>query len=108
MAEPTYIRVITPAAAAYLWRKSPVTLHNLDAGFAGVWLKESGRKPCRLFSFKTLCERWGEPDDNRLAMLEIRELPMHITSDGGTVWELVSPRPMVVDQDGNMALELKE
>ena len=68
---------------------------------------EGWGKPFLAYSFEDCRARWGEPDAIRLALLLKIEL-LQIAGEGGAVWELIAPRPLVLDDGGNLAVDMED
>lgn len=104
---PPIIRVVSPEAAAYLWRISDARLRRLalDGKLAHATIKGWGRKPCRCFAFDACVERWGSPDPDRLSLLLCLSL-LQVTSEGAAVWELYVPRPRIAVGDDDLAVSM--
>ena len=103
------IQLVTPRAAAYLWRRTEARMRRLrlDGKLQTRRVEGWGSKPFLAYSFESCRARWGEPDANRLALLLKVEV-LQIAGDGGAVWELIAPRPIVVDDAGNLAVTLED
>lgn len=71
-------------------------------------LRGWGRRPCRVYSFDACIERWGEPDPDRLCLLLRIVLPVHARANDAACWELFTPRPLVVDEHGDLAVTMEE
>ena len=102
------IRVCTPAAASYLWRISDARLRRLalDGALPFRTVKGWGRKACRVYDFEACRARWGEPDPDALDLLLRLEL-IQIANRGGVRFELFTPRPVVVDHNGDLATSME-
>ena len=108
MKKPPILKAATPAAASYLWRISDSRLRRLalDGKLPYRIVTGWGRKPSRAYSFDACVKRWGQPDPDRLCLLLKIEL-VQITGDGGTIWELLVTRPVVLDQAGDLATTME-
>ena len=63
-----------------------------------------GGKPSRGFDFAACVARWGDPDPDRLAMLEPGAQRVNqVDSRGGTAWKLYAPLPTIEAEDGGFA-----
>ena len=63
-----------------------------------------GAKKCRAYSFDACVARWGDPDPDRLAMLEPGAQRVNqVDSRGGTAWKLYAPLPTIEAEDGGFA-----
>ena len=105
--EPTAYKIVSPEAAAYIWRISDARLRRLalDGKLKHVSVTGWG-KASRAYSFEACRERWGEPDADRLCLLSRFDL-FQVTGEGGAVWELYVKRPAVVDSDGKLAVSME-
>lgn len=89
------IRLVTPAAAAYLWRISEARMRRLRLdGELRTRTVRWGSKPFHAYEFESLRERWGEPDADRLDL----SLTVKWTDATAAVtWELIAVLPRVED-----------
>ena len=105
---PTRVTLITPVAASWIWQISDARLRRLaiDGKLPHRTLRGWG-KPTRVYFFDACVERWGAPDDERLSML-MTVTAYQIRSPGATLWEIMTVRPTVLDDDGDLAIHLEE
>ena len=61
-----------------------------------------GPKPCRAYEWDACCSRWGEPDPDRVVLL-LTITAYQMSSKGAAVFEILTPRPVVLDDDGRLA-----
>ena len=106
MKAPKTIRIITPAAACYLWQRSDGLLRRLalDGKLAYRTIHGLGPKPMRGYLFDACVERWGEPDQDRLGFL-VTVTSYQVGKDVGAVWEILMRRPHVLDEGGDLATD---
>ena len=102
------IKIITPAAAAWVWRCGDAKLRHL--ALAGKlpfrFVKLPGRARWRAYSVASLIEILGEPDPDRLGLL-LRVDLLQVAGGSGAHWILFMPRPSVETEDGNLAVDLE-
>ena len=79
---------------------------RLDGKLATRRVEGWGGRPFRAYSFDDCRARWGEPDPDRLSVL-LKVSVQQFTSDGGAIWELYAVRPMVVDEAGELAVNME-
>ena len=105
---PARYSVITPHAAAYVFRISDARLRRLalDGRLRTRTLAGSGWKPCRVYDVDELSSRW-EADTDRLRLLLKVEI-FQVLRTGGAVWQVYMPRPAVVDGDGELAVTMED
>ena len=98
------VKIVSPAAAAFLWQISDARLRRLalDGAMPYRRIRGWGRKGSRAYLFDACCDRWGSPDPDRLALLQTVSL-LQVSGKGGVIWELTTPMPVVLDQDGDLA-----
>ena len=107
---PNNHKLVLPPAATYLWRVSDARMRQLAIdGVLGFRLVEGfGRRPTRAYLWSDLVKRWGQPDADRLDLLlkidvlQIGELCAG-SQPGTAVWTIYFPRPVVIDEAGNLA-----
>ena len=104
---PPPVRIVSPAAAAFLWGRSEARMRRLrlDGALPTRRVEGWGGKPFLAYSYEACCARWGEPDPDRLAAL-LNVQVLQITSAGSAVWEVIAPRPVVVDENGELAVNI--
>ena len=105
---PTTAKVITPIAASWIWKISDARLRRLaiDGQLPHRTLHGWG-KPTRVYFFDACVSRWGAPDDDRLSLL-MTLTAYQMRSPGSTIWEILTVRPKVLDDDGDLAIQLEE
>ena len=101
--------LVTPSAAAYLWRISDARLRRLalDGKLPYRTLRNWGGKPSRAYDFDTCRERWGEPDADRLDLL-LRLTSYQLGREDAVIWEILAPRPVVLDESGDLAFSMED
>ena len=104
--KPRRIVVITPHAAAYVFRVSDARLRRLalDGKLRTRTLSGSGWKPTRVYSFDDCAKRWLL-DLDRLGLLVKLELTQ--IGDGAATWQVYMARPAIVDRDGDLATTME-
>ena len=105
---PTRATLITPIAASWIWKISDARLRRLaiDGKLPHRTLRGWG-KPARVYFFDACVSRWGAPDDERLSML-MKLTSYQMRTPGATIWEILTVRPKVLDDDGDLAIQLEE
>ena len=103
------VQVITPVAASWIWKISDARLRRLaiDGKLPYRTLRHWGGKPTRVYFFDACVSRWGAPDDERLSML-MTLTAYQVRSVGATIWEILTVLPTVIDDDGDLAIQLEE
>ena len=106
--EPETFRVLTPAAASYVFGVSDARLRRLalDGALPFRTLAGTGWQPCRVFRFEDCAARW-EPDLDRLGLL-LKVSLLQLGRGGAMRWEVYMPRPHVVDGDGELASGMED
>ena len=106
--EPRHITIVTPQAASWLWQISDARMRRLalDGKLAYRIVHGLGSKRSRAYDFAACVERWGEPDPDRLEGL-LRISSLQVTAKGGAVFELLTPRPVVLDHAGDLSTDLE-
>ena len=101
-------KVITPVAASWIWKISDARLRRLaiDGKLPYRTLRGWG-KPTRVYFFDACVSRWGAPDEDRLSLL-MTLTSYQIRSHGATIWEILTVRPHVLDNNDELAIKPKE
>ncbi len=96
------IRLVTPAAAAWLWGISTARMRRLRLdGKLRTRTVRWGGKPFQAYEFESLRERWGDPDPDRLDMtVKVEWGDLTVPRDvGGVKWVLHEVLPHVEWED---------
>ena len=102
---PKNVILITPRAGAWLWRISATRLRQvaLDGALPYRTVRNI-TTPGRAYMFDACVARWGEPDPDRLSLLLAIDV-LQGTGRGAAVFTIYTPRPVVLDADGELAIE---
>ena len=89
------IQLVTPAAAAYLWRISEARMRQLRLdGELKTRVVRWGNKPFHAYTVESCRARWGDPDSDRLDLTLTVEW---IDATAAVTWELIAVLPRVED-----------